>query len=143
MKLKFLVPLLVSIASFAAAENEIGFVEKFALATDREAALSQLVPGTEDFYFYHALQLQNTGRRDALKEWMEQWGRRFPQSERRRILENRAAVIDYDRNPQETLQFLRDRLHVELNHEQTARDRKPDLPSSLAQSRIAPEVFQT
>ena len=142
MKLKFLVPLLVSIASFAAAENEIGFVEKFALATDREAALSQLVPGTEDFYFYHALQLQNTGRRDALKEWMEQWGRRFPQSERRRILENRAAVIDYDRNPQETLQFLRDRLHVELNHEQTARDRKPDLPSSLAQSRIAAEVFQ-
>src|SRR6218665_3957386 len=42
------------------ADNEIGFIEKFALAQDREAVLSQLLPGSEDFYFFHALHYQNT-----------------------------------------------------------------------------------
>ena len=35
--------------------GEIDFVEDFALATDRAAVLKQLVPGTEDFSYYHAL----------------------------------------------------------------------------------------
>jgi hypothetical protein len=30
--------------------GEIGFVEDFALARDRAAALRQLIPGTEDYY---------------------------------------------------------------------------------------------
>jgi len=47
------------------AENEIGFIEKFALAPDRAKVLSELVPGTEDYYFFHALHYQNT--RDAAK----------------------------------------------------------------------------
>ena len=31
------------------AENEIGFIERFALAADRQAALGELVPGSEDY----------------------------------------------------------------------------------------------
>ena len=34
------------------AENEIGFIEKFALAPDRAKVLGELVPGTEDYYFF-------------------------------------------------------------------------------------------
>ena len=44
--------------------GEIGFVEDFALAPDRAAALKQLVPGTDDYYYYHALQLLNTQQFD-------------------------------------------------------------------------------
>jgi len=33
--------------------KEIGFVEDFSLSSDRETALGQLIPGTEDYYYYH------------------------------------------------------------------------------------------
>ena len=36
------------------AQQEIGFIEDFALAADRKEALRQLIPGTEDYYYYHA-----------------------------------------------------------------------------------------
>ena len=62
------------------AANEIGFVEKYALAADREEVLRQLIPGTEDFYFYHALHWQNTGRRDSFREVLGQWAERTPDS---------------------------------------------------------------
>jgi hypothetical protein len=142
MKLTPLLPLLISVAILRGAENEIGFVEEFALAKDREAVLAQLIPGSEDFYFFHALQAQSTGKGAELKTILDQWAARYPQSERRRIIENRAALLGYDRNPQATLQYLREQLHLEFNHEQAARDRKPDLPSALNQSRVAREVFQ-
>ena len=40
--------------------GEIEFVETFALAPDRDAALKQLIPGTEDYYYWNALHLLNT-----------------------------------------------------------------------------------
>src|SRR4051794_34662422 len=81
------------------AENEIGFIEKFALASDREAVLDQLVPGTEDYYFYHALQYQNTRQPAKLTALLKQWAKRFPNSARRAIIENRAALLAYDADP--------------------------------------------
>lgn len=124
------------------AENEIGFIEKFALAPDREAVLDQLVPGTEDFYFYHALQYQNTRQAAKLTAILEQWAKRFPSSARRTIIENRAALLAYDADPQTTLKFLTDRLKLQFNHEQQVLDKKSDLPTKLDQALISREVFQ-
>ena len=39
---------------------EIDYREDFALAKDRTVPLQQLIPGTEDFYYYHCLQYKNT-----------------------------------------------------------------------------------
>ncbi|HSI12728.1 MAG TPA: hypothetical protein VK961_11830, partial [Chthoniobacter sp.] len=124
------------------ADNEIGFIEKFALAPDREAVLGQLVPGTEDYYFFYALQYQNTRQAAKLSALLEQWAKRFPNSERRTVIENRAALLAYDADPQATLKFLRDRLNLQFNHEQQARDQKPDLPNKLDQERISRAAFQ-
>ena len=44
-----------------AVSGEIGFIEKFSLAEDRTVPLDELVPGTEDYYFYHCLHYQHTG----------------------------------------------------------------------------------
>ncbi|MEA3208202.1 MAG: hypothetical protein QOE70_1259 [Chthoniobacter sp.] len=142
MKLTFLLPLCIAAVSALRADNEIGFIEKFALAPDREAVLGELIPGSEDYYFFHALHFQNSGQAAKLKAIMEQWANRFPNSDRRQVIENRAALLGYDASPQATLQFLRDRLHLEFNHEQEVRDRKPDLPTALDQARIARGVFQ-
>ena len=47
--------------------QKIGFIEEFALADDREATLSQLVPGTEEYYYYRALVLQQRGDLEAVE----------------------------------------------------------------------------
>ena len=39
--------------------TEIGYIEDFALARDRTVPLKQLIPGTEDYYYYHAIHCPN------------------------------------------------------------------------------------
>ena len=113
------------------AANEIGFVEKFALAADREEALRQLIPGTEEFYFYHALHLQNLGKRAEFRELLAQWAKRTPQSPSRQALETRQALLDYGVDPQATLAFLRQQLGLGFNHEREVPSEKPNLPVAL------------
>src|SRR5258708_7457401 len=38
-----------------ASAGEVGWIEDYSLATDRSIPLKQLIPGTEDFYFYSCL----------------------------------------------------------------------------------------
>ena len=125
------------------ADTEIGFIETFALAADREATLGQLVPGTEDHYFFHALHYQSSGQRQKFAETMTQWAERFPTSERRQLLENREALLAYGTDPQRTLRHLRDRLGLQFNHVQELPDQKPDLPTALTPSMISRERFLT
>ena len=108
--------LVLSLALFplARAEHEIGFIETFAFAEDREATLALLVPGTEESYFFRALHYQNTRQREKLGEVLRQWATRFPQSERRQVIERRETLLTYETDPQKTLQFLRDELHPRL-----------------------------
>ena len=144
MKNRLLLPFaaVLAFAPLVRGDNEIGFIEKFALAPDREAVLGQLIPGSEEFYFFSALHFQNTKQKAKLAAIMEQWAKRNPGSPQRRVIENRAALLSYDADPQATLKFLRERMNLQFNHQQEARDRKPDLPTALDQARVAREVFQ-
>ena len=142
MKIRRIFFLACLAAASLRAENEIGFIEKFALAPDRAAVLAQLTPGTEDWYFFRALHFQNTRQTANLKDAMAQWAKRFPESERRKIIENREALLTYDATPQATLKFLRDRLGVEFTHERETQEAPPDLPAALDAKLIARGVFQ-
>jgi hypothetical protein len=123
-------------------ENEIGFIERFALAADREKALGELVPGSEEYYFFHALHYQNVRDTAKLTDILNQWRKRAPdENEQRRIIENREAILNYERDPQGTLKYLIERLGIRHDHQQEVRDQKPDLPTSLDQAKIAREVF--
>ena len=73
---------------FAQDPKEIGFIERFALAENREEVLKELIPGTEDFYFFHALHYQNTGNRAELEKVIDQWKKRFENSGLRKEIEN-------------------------------------------------------
>src|SRR5215213_4791133 len=66
----------------AAPAAEVGFVEDFALSKDRPAALKQLIPGTEDFYYFHCLHLLNTGQFDRVEPLTRQWHDRHRQTAR-------------------------------------------------------------
>lgn len=127
---------------WAHAENEIGFIERFALAPDREKVLGELVPGSEDFYFFHALHYQNTRNAAKLADILAQWRKRFPdETQRRRVIENREALLGYDADPQATLTYLKEHLGIRHDHQQEVRDKKPDLPTTLDPQRIARNVF--
>ena len=65
-----------------AAAGEVGFIEDFALARDRAASLRQLIPGTEDYYYYHCLHYLNTEQ--------------FEKAERARVERDRSRVRSID-----------------------------------------------
>ncbi len=126
----------------AHADNEIGFIERFALAADREKALGELVPGSEEYYFFHSLHYQNVRDNAKLDQILNQWRERVPnENEARRIILNREALLDYERDPQATLKYLIERLGIRHDHQREVRDQKPDLPTQLDPAKISREVF--
>jgi hypothetical protein len=125
----------------ARADKEIGFVEKFALAEDRGAVLKELIAGTEDYYFYHALQYQNTGKKAELEALLTQWSARNEHSPLLVQIRHRQALINYETDPQATLKYLRETLHVEFNHAQQTLNPKPDLPTALDPKEIVMERY--
>jgi hypothetical protein len=39
-------------------QQSIGFIEKFATAADRREQLAELIPGTDDYFYFHTLLYQ-------------------------------------------------------------------------------------
>ena len=134
--------ILLALTSGLHGESSSPFIEKFALSSDRAAVLGQLIPGSEDFYFFTALHFQNTQQKDQLAATLEAWAKRYPQSVQREMLENRSALINYEADPQATLALLRKRLNLQFNHAQETPDKKPDLPTVLDPQRISRATFQ-
>jgi hypothetical protein len=137
------------IATFAAAfslptlraQQEVGYIEDFALAANREAVLAQLIPGTEDYYYYHALHYQNTGQALKLAEVLAQWDKRFRNSSQRKMILNRQALLDYPKDPKGSLEYIRRELNLEFNHQQEGKAQAANYPSQLDQGQITWDKF--
>jgi len=61
---------------------ETSFEEKFALAKDRAKAIEQLIPGTEDYYYYSCLDHEQHGRMDEVRKLLETWIQRHGRTAR-------------------------------------------------------------
>ncbi|HUV39142.1 MAG TPA: hypothetical protein VMY39_05980, partial [Planctomycetota bacterium] len=121
----------VLLASTVCYAGEIGFEEDFALAKDRTVPLAQLIPGTEDYYFYQCLHFQNTGQLDKVDEMLVTWIRRYNRTARVVEMENRQALLKYDRDPAGSLDYLRRKLGLQFNHQRERLDQRPNLPTRL------------
>ena len=75
--------------SASAQGQKIGFDEVFALSENRQAALEQLIPGTEDYYYYTCLQLQHRGELQQVPALLKTWIKRHGRGQRVREIENR------------------------------------------------------
>ena len=130
---------IVVLAAASAAAQEIGFVETFALAPDRAEALRELVPGTDDYFYFHALHAQNQGRRAEFQNWIDRWTRerRGNTPDQARELLNRQALLDYDTTPAQTLAYLRDQLNPFFGHARKTGERRSSAPSTLDPSLIS------
>ena len=59
------------LTAWGTAAQDLDFLERFALAENREEVLTELVPGTRDYFFFHCLHYQNTGRLDEADTVLE------------------------------------------------------------------------
>ena len=124
------------------AEGETGFIERFALAVDRGAAIKDLIPGTEEFYFFSSLYAQQQGKLANADALLEPWVKRYGLTPKAREIQHRQALLKYATNPAETLQYLKGELGLSFDHQQQKLDAKPDFPTSLKPEEITRGVFQ-
>ena len=123
--------------------QEIGYIETFSLAGDRDAALKELVPGTDDYYYYHALHAQNAGARPQFQEVMDRWVRERSGSvtEGARELLNRQALLDYDKEPKKSLDYLRHELGLDFGHARKTGERASNAPAVFDNAGISVETL--
>src|SRR5262245_39828015 len=86
--------------------GDIGYVEKFALAQDRTDALKQLIPGTEDYYYFHCLHHLSTRQFGKIEELTRAWHQRHGQTARLTEIQVRHALLTYEQNPKRSVDFL-------------------------------------
>lgn len=126
-----LASLLGTAFSQAANAQYTDFAEHFALADDRTVPLAQLIPGTADYYYYHCLHFQNTEQFDRVDQLLVDWRKRHTESDRFREIQYRQALLTYERDPDKTLTFIRQKLGLTFAHQRDRIDEKPQVPSLL------------
>ena len=132
----------LALASTAAAQGTpIGFEEEFALSLDRTATLEQLIPGTEEYYYYHCLHLQNQGSLDEVGPLLALWIERHGRGPRVDEIENRQTLLGFEQNPAATYDFLRRRLGLRFDHQRQVSGAKPNLPTRLDPELVSPATL--
>ncbi|MBL8825025.1 MAG: hypothetical protein JNJ77_20725 [Planctomycetia bacterium] len=141
---RFMTGLVVCLGLFtmALAAGDIGFIESFALSKDRSQSLKQLIPGTEEYYYYHCLHFLQTEQFQKVREFSKPWVERHGETGRYLDIQTRLALHEYDRQPEATLKYLRDRLGIQFLHEKEVQGAVPNLPTSLDQNLISRERLQ-
>jgi hypothetical protein len=132
----------VFLASMASA-GEIGYIEDFSLAKDRAASLRQLIPGTEDYYYYHCLHYLNTEQFDKAAELTRPWLDRHGQTPRLTEIQTRHALLSYERNPEKSLAYLRSHLGLLFNQQRVLVGASPNVPTSLDPKVISRDTLRT
>ena len=119
--------------------QDISFWETYALSEDRGKALEQLVPGSENYYFFHCLHAQNESDLAEVDALLKRWIKRHGRTAQARIIENRQALLKYGDDPQETLDYLKRQLNLDFNHRRLIPQAQKDLPTVLNPNLIDPE----
>lgn len=114
----------------------LDFREKYALSTDRAQTLSELIPGSEDYFYYHCLHAQQTGKLERARTLLTEWASRHPRGERHDRLDLRQTLLEYETRPEETLARLRLELAPSYGHARRTPDSTPQYPT-----RIDPEAL--
>jgi hypothetical protein len=126
----------------AAQATPIGFAETWALATDRGKALEQLIPGTPDYYYYYCRLHQDTGAFDKVEPLLRAWIQRHGRRARVEQIENRQALLTFDKDPAKTLAFLQQRLGLRFDHQRQMSGAKQNLPTRLDPALVSSAAFR-
>lgn len=127
--------LLVGTSKMLSAQ-ELGFSERFALSSNREAVLRELIPGTEAFYYYHCLYCQTTGRIAESRAHLDAWIKKYGLNEQNKKIQTRQFLLEYTSNKAATIDHLRTEFGIQLDHPAPRRDEAAELPSEISESEM-------
>jgi hypothetical protein len=122
--------------------GDINYVEDFALAKDRTNALKQLIPGTEDYYYYNCLHYLNTEQYDKVDALTGPWHQRHNQTPRLTEIQTRKMLLTYEKDPAKTLEYIRNRLGLQFNHQKETVGETPNLPIALDPKLISRDTLR-
>jgi hypothetical protein len=117
--------------------QEIGYLEKFSLADDRAIALKDLIPGTEEYYYYYCLHYQNTGQLAKVEELLPIWIDRYKYTPLVEEIRNRQALLSYDADSKKSIAFLTERLGLQFDHKKVIAGENPGYPARLDPKEIS------
>ncbi|MEO1526919.1 MAG: hypothetical protein AAFX06_15890, partial [Planctomycetota bacterium] len=122
----------------------IGLMERFALAEDREAILAELIPGSEDYYFYHCLHYQNTAQVERAEATLKQWiaSRKGRMTGATHAMMDRQRLLTYDTSPQQSIDYFVKRLGIQLNHSPPVSKGARRYPSDLGDFINLPQLVK-
>ena len=106
-------------------------LESFALGEQREQALAQLIPGTEEHFFLSCLHLQQQGRLGEVEPLLSAWVDRHGRTQALEQMRDRQALLRWGEDPQGTVDRLRERLGPYLSHARDVEDEAPRWPTRL------------
>ena len=141
LRLWMLVLVTLSCYATTCRAGEIGFPEQFALAKDRAAVLKQLIPGTEDYYYYHCLHYQNLQQYAEVEKLLPTWVQRHGETGRYRQIVHRQHLLTYSANKQKSLDYLKHHLGLTFAHERPPMGEKPNLPEKLDPAQISRDTL--
>jgi len=119
----------------------VGFEESYALAKDRASVVADLIPGTEDWYYFHCRERLDARDFESVRKVLPTWIKRHGRTGRVVEIENREALLSFGDDKQRTYRFLRDRLGLQYNHQKIVPGAKSDLPTSLDNNLISPTTL--
>ena len=122
--------------------HEIGFLEEFSLATDREKALKQLIPGTSEYYYYHCLHTQHMKQFDKTDELLKQWIKREGYTSQVTEILNRQALFRYHETPGKSLNYIKKEMNLFFDHQKEMDQQKKQYSSRLNQQTISMDALK-
>jgi len=139
--LKALLTIAACTAALTAQGVPVGFEESYALAADRAAVVADLIPGTEDWYYYHCRERLDARDFETVRKVLPTWIKRHGRTGRVVEIENREALLSYGDDQERTFDFLRRRLNLSFHHQQVVPGARSDLPTRLDPTVISPATL--
>ena len=107
------------------------FLERYALAADRESLLQELIPGSEPYFYFNTLHYQNVGDLKESNRYLELWKGALVDSPNLQAMHLRQNLLSYPENPAGVRRFLQQQYGLQLDASAPQQDEAASLANSL------------
>ncbi|MFY9341935.1 MAG: hypothetical protein WAT39_05575 [Planctomycetota bacterium] len=118
-------------AALRAQGTPIGFEETYALAPDRAKAVATLIPGSDDWCYWHCRERLDAGDFAAVRTLLPVWTQRHGRHDRAIEIEYREALLSFAAEPERSFALLRRELGYTFAHQPIVPGAVSDLPTRL------------
>lgn len=130
---------LAAVGTTTAQAQQLDWLERYALATDREAILSELIPGSEEHFYFHCLHYQVTGQLEKAEALLAKWqSSPFASNGSLPGIEDRQRLLTFGQTPDRTIEHLRKRLNLQFDHPGPSKAGEQFFPAQFDNQTIAP-----